>query len=137
MLAVIASQAPAGIEGIPIQVEVDIRRGLPGIDVVGLPDGAVREARDRVRVAIRNSGFRFPPDRILVNLSPAGIKKEGASYDLAIALAILKASEQVSFPDRRRIRRPAGRPTAPFPTTPMALWRTSPASAIPVVGSSA
>ena len=98
MLAVIASQAPVGIEGIPIQVEVDIRRGLPGIDVVGLPDGAVREARDRVRVAIRNSGFRFPSDRILVNLSPAGIKKEGASYDLAIALAILKASEQVPFP---------------------------------------
>jgi magnesium chelatase family protein len=103
MLAVIASQAPVGIEGIPIQVEVDIRRGLPGIDVVGLPDGAVREARDRVRVAIRNSGFRFPSDRILVNLSPAGIKKEGASYDLAIALAILKASQQLSFPDGRRI----------------------------------
>jgi magnesium chelatase family protein len=103
MLAVIASQAPLGIDGIPIQVEVDIRRGLPGIDVVGLPDGAVREARDRVRVAIRNSGFRFPSDRILVNLSPAGIKKEGASYDLAIALAILKASEQVFFPDGRRI----------------------------------
>jgi magnesium chelatase family protein len=103
MLAVIASQAPVGIEGIPIQVEVDIRRGLPGIDVVGLPDGAVREARDRVRVAIRNSGFRFPGDRILVNLSPAGIRKEGASYDLAIALAILKASEQLPFPANRRI----------------------------------
>jgi magnesium chelatase family protein len=103
MLAVIASQAPVGIEGIPIQVEVDIRRGLPGIDVVGLPDGAVREARDRVRVAIRNSGFRFPSDRILVNLSPAGIKKEGASYDLAIALAILKASEQIPFAGNPRI----------------------------------
>jgi magnesium chelatase family protein len=102
MLAVIVSQAPVGIEGIPIQVEVDIRRGIPGIDVVGLPDGAVREARDRVRVAIRNSGYRFPSDRILVNLSPAGIKKEGASYDLAIALAVLKASEQVPFPGRRR-----------------------------------
>ncbi|UCF97181.1 MAG: YifB family Mg chelatase-like AAA ATPase [Spirochaetaceae bacterium] len=101
MLAVIASQAPLGIEGIPIQVEVDIRRGLPGIDVVGLPDGAVREARDRVRVAIRNSGFRFPNDRILVNLSPAGIRKEGASYDLAIALAILRASEQIPFPESR------------------------------------
>jgi magnesium chelatase family protein len=98
MLSVIASQAPVGIEGIPIQVEVDIRRGLPGIDIVGLPDGAVREARDRVRVAIRNSGFHFPNDRILVNLSPAGIKKEGASYDLAIALAILNASGQIPFP---------------------------------------
>jgi magnesium chelatase family protein len=103
MLAVIASQAPSGIEGVPIQVEVDIRRGLPGIDVVGLPDGAVREARDRVRVAIRNSGFRFPTDRILVNLSPAGIRKEGACYDLAIALAILRASEQIPFPGSRRI----------------------------------
>jgi magnesium chelatase family protein len=103
MLAVIASQAPLGIEGVPIQVEVDIRKGLPGIDVVGLPDGAVREARDRVRVAIRNSGFRFPADRILVNLSPAGIKKEGASYDLAIALAILNASGQIPFPKRRRV----------------------------------
>ena len=103
MLAVIASQAPLGIDGVPIQVEVDIRRGLPGIDVVGLPDGAVREARDRVRVAIRNSGFRFPSDRILVNLSPAGIKKEGASYDLAIALAILRASEQIPFPGNRRL----------------------------------
>ncbi len=103
MLSVIASQAPVGIEGVPIQVEVDIRRGLPGIDIVGLPDGAVREARDRVRVAIRNSGFRFPNDRILVNLSPAGIKKEGASYDLAIALAILNASEQIPFPRDRRV----------------------------------
>jgi magnesium chelatase family protein len=103
MLAVIASQAPVGIEGIPIRVEVDIRRGLPGINVVGLPDGAVREARDRVRVAIRNSGFRFPSDRILVNLSPAGIRKEGASYDLAIALAVLRASEQIPFPDGQMI----------------------------------
>jgi magnesium chelatase family protein len=71
--------------------------------VVGLPDGAVREARDRVRVAIRNSGFRFPADRILVNLSPAGIRKEGASYDLAMALALLKASQQIPFPGNRRI----------------------------------
>jgi len=103
MLAVVASQAPLGIEGVPIQVEVDIRRGLPGIDIVGLPDGAVRESRERVRVAIRNSGFRFPSDRILVNLSPAGIKKEGASYDLAIALGVLSASGQVSWNRSRKI----------------------------------
>jgi magnesium chelatase family protein len=95
MLAVLVSQVPYGIEGSPIRVEVDIRSGLPGVDIVGLPDSAVKEARERVRVAIRNSGFRFPPDRILVNLSPAGIRKEGASYDLPIALGILVASSQV------------------------------------------
>ncbi len=77
-------------------MEVDIRRGLPGIDVVGLPDGAVRESKDRVRVAIRNSGFTFPADRILVSLAPAGVRKEGASFDLPIALGILAASGQIS-----------------------------------------
>jgi magnesium chelatase family protein len=76
-------------------VEVDIRRGLPGIDVVGLPDGAVRESKERVRVAIRNSGFTFPADRILVSLAPAAIRKEGSSYDLPIALGILAASGQM------------------------------------------
>jgi magnesium chelatase family protein len=95
VLAVLISQVPVGVEGVPIRVEVDLRTGLPGVDIVGLPDSAVKEARERVRVAIRNSGFRFPPDRILVNLSPAGIRKEGASYDLPIALGILAASEQV------------------------------------------
>jgi magnesium chelatase family protein len=97
VLAVLISQVPVGVEGVPIRVEVDLRTGLPGVDIVGLPDSAVKEARERVRVAIRNSGFRFPPDRILVNLSPAGIRKEGASYDLPIALGILAASEQVSI----------------------------------------
>ena len=97
MLAVLISQVPVGVQGVPIRVEVDLRTGLPGVDIVGLPDSAVKEARERVRVAIRNSGFRFPPDRILVNLSPAGIRKEGASYDLPIALGILAASEQVSL----------------------------------------
>jgi magnesium chelatase family protein len=95
VLAVLISQVPMGVEGVPIRVEVDLRTGLPGVDIVGLPDSAVKEARERARVAIRNSGFRFPPDRILVNLSPAGIRKEGASYDLPIALGILAASEQV------------------------------------------
>ena len=103
MLSVICTQAPCEIEGVPIQVEVDIRTGLPGIEIVGLPDSAVREARARVRVAVRNSGFRFPPDRILVNLSPAGIRKEGASYDLPIALGVLSASGQIRGPQRRRL----------------------------------
>jgi magnesium chelatase family protein len=95
MLAVICSHAPLGMEGELIAVEVDIRRGLPGIDIVGLPDGAVRESKDRVRVAIRNSGYAFPDDRILISLAPAGVRKEGASYDLPIALGILVASGQV------------------------------------------
>ena len=96
MLAVVSSHAPIGMEGELVSVEVDIRRGLPGIDVVGLPDGAVRESKDRVRVAIRNSGFTFPPDRILISLAPAGVRKEGASFDLPIALGILAASGQIS-----------------------------------------
>lgn len=95
MLAVISSHAPAGMEGRLVSVEVDIRRGLPGIDIVGLPDGAVRESKERVRVAIRNSGFQFPADRILVSLAPAGLRKEGASYDLSVALGVLAASGQV------------------------------------------
>ena len=95
MLAVVSSHAPIGIEGKLVSVEVDIRRGLPGIDIVGLPDGAVRESKERVRVAIRNSGFAFPPDRVLVSLAPAGIRKEGASFDLPIALGILAASAQI------------------------------------------
>jgi magnesium chelatase family protein len=103
MLSVVATQAPCELEGSPIQVEVDIRTGLPGIEIVGLPDNAVREARERVRVAVRNSGYRFPPDRILVNLSPAGIRKEGASYDLPIALGVLIASGQLRGPSRRRV----------------------------------
>jgi magnesium chelatase family protein len=96
MLAVVSSHAPLGMDGELVSVEVDIRRGLPGIDVVGLPDGAVRESKERVRVAIRNSGFTFPSDRILISLAPAGVRKEGASFDLPIALGILAASDQIA-----------------------------------------
>ncbi|HEY9592973.1 MAG TPA: YifB family Mg chelatase-like AAA ATPase [Spirochaetia bacterium] len=96
MLAVVASHAPLGMEGELVSVEVDIRTGLPGVDIVGLPDGAVRESKDRVRVAIRNSGFAFPQDRILVSLAPAAVRKEGASFDLPIALGILAASGQIA-----------------------------------------
>jgi magnesium chelatase family protein len=105
MLAVIACHAPIGIEGELVAVEVDIRNGIPGIDVVGLPDGAVRESRDRVRVAIRNSGFDFPTDRILVSLAPAAVRKEGASFDLPIALGILAASGQIAptVPERTMV----------------------------------
>jgi magnesium chelatase family protein len=96
MLAVVSSHAPIGMEGELVSVEVDIRNGLPGIDVVGLPDGAVRESKDRVRVAIRNSGFTFPTEKILVSLAPAAVRKEGASFDLPIALGVLVASGQIS-----------------------------------------
>ncbi len=85
----------AGFEGHLIQVEVFIRRGIPAVDIVGLPDGAVREARDRIRVAILQSGFQFPSGRILINMAPADIRKEGASFDLSLALAVLEASGQL------------------------------------------
>ncbi len=85
----INSFAAHGFDGCIVRVEVDIRRGIPGVDIVGLPDGAVRESRDRVRVAVRNSGFAFPPDRILVNLAPGDLRKIGSHFDLAIAVAIL------------------------------------------------
>jgi magnesium chelatase family protein len=83
---------PYGAQGIIIRVETDIRRGIPGIDVTGLAEGAVREARERVRAAFRNSGFLFPVDRVLINLAPAGLKKDGASLDLPIALSVMAAA---------------------------------------------
>jgi magnesium chelatase family protein len=88
----IMAYMPYGAGGIIIRVETDIRRGIPGIDISGLAEGAVREARDRVRAAFRNSGFKFPLDRILINLAPAGLKKEGAALDLPIALSVMSAA---------------------------------------------
>lgn len=87
----IFSFSPFGYEGALVTVEVDLRRGIPAIDVVGLADGAVKEARERMQAAIRNSGFNFPPERVLISLSPADLKKEGAGFDLPIALAVLCA----------------------------------------------
>ncbi len=92
----ITSYVPGGFEGDVVEVEIDLRRSIPGMEIVGLPDGAVKEARERVRVAIKNSGFTFPKERILVNMAPAGIKKEGASFDLSIALAVLLDSATLS-----------------------------------------
>ena len=88
----IYSYASFGYEGELVTVEVDLRPALPGFEIVGLPDSAIREARERIRVAIRNSGFEYPTRRILVNLYPAGIPKTGAAFDLPIALGILAAS---------------------------------------------
>ena len=93
MLATVLSCALVGIEAHPVQVEVDIASGIPHTQTVGLPDHAVRESKDRVRAALRNSGFAVPPRRITVNLAPAHLRKEGAAYDLPIALAMLAASD--------------------------------------------
>ncbi len=95
MLAKVVSCAIVGLEGAIVGVEVDISPGLPQFTIVGLPDTAVQEARERVRAAIRNSGCTFPMKRIVVNLAPADLKKAGPAYDLPIAAGILLSSEQV------------------------------------------
>lgn len=92
-MANIYSFSPFGYEGSLVNVEVDLRRGIPAVDVVGLTDGAVKETRERVRSAVINSGFEFPPERVLISLSPADLKKEGAGFDLPVALGILNAKE--------------------------------------------
>ena len=96
MLAKVASCAVVGLEGAMIEVEVDISPGLPSFTIVGLPDKAVQEARERVRSAIRNSNYKFPTRRITVNLAPADLKKEGPAYDLPIAIGILISSGQLN-----------------------------------------
>ncbi len=95
MLAKVISCAIVGLEGAIVEVEVDISPGLPSFTIVGLPDAAVQEARERVRAAIRNSGCTFPMKRVVVNLAPADLKKAGPAYDLPIAVGILLSSEQV------------------------------------------
>lgn len=98
MLAVIKSYGLYGLSGYRVDVEVDINQGLPKYDVVGLPDTAVKESKERVRSAIKNSGFNFPVHRITVNLAPANKKKEGPSFDLSIAISILVATGQIENP---------------------------------------
>src|SRR5437870_6016635 len=97
MLAHVQSSTVFGIDAMPVVVEVDISTSVPMWAIVGLPDAAVQESRERVRSAIRNSGYEFPQRRITINLAPADIKKEGPSFDLPIAVGILAASEQVSM----------------------------------------
>ena len=92
MLASLRSAAVFGVEAYPVHVEVDVSFGLPRFTMVGLPDATVRESRDRVRSAIRNSGLEFPPHRITVNLAPADVRKAGSSFDLPIALGLLASS---------------------------------------------
>ena len=97
MFARINSMGLFGIDSYMVGVEVDYGQGLPRIDIVGLPDAAVKEAQNRVRSAIKNSGYEFPKSRITINLSPADIRKEGPVYDLPILIAILKAGNQLPF----------------------------------------
>ena len=95
MLAKVLSGSILGIDAYLVEVEVDIAQGLPVFATVGLPDGAVKESKERVKSAIKNSGYDFPPKRITVNLAPADVKKEGAGFDLPIAVGILTALEVV------------------------------------------
>src|SRR3989442_5427271 len=89
MLATVLSGALVGIDGLLVEVEVDVALGLPQVTTVGLPEGAVKESKDRVRSAIKNSGYELPSRKITVNLAPPNLKKESSAYDLPIALGIL------------------------------------------------
>jgi len=92
MLAKVLSAAVVGIDAILVDVEVDIAQGLPQFATVGLPDGAVKESKDRVKAALKNSGYDFPPKKITANLAPADLKKEGSAFDLPISIGILAAT---------------------------------------------
>src|SRR5512143_3665212 len=92
MLAKVQSAAVLGVDAHPVEVEVDVTsRGLPFFSTVGLPDAAVKESKERVRAALKNTGFDFPLKQVVVNLAPADIKKEGSAYDLPIAIGMLIA----------------------------------------------
>lgn len=99
MLSHIYSCGLSGIDGFSVCVETDISNGLPAFDIVGLPDAAVEEAKERIRSAIKNTGFRFPAKHIVINLAPASKRKEGSGYDLPMALSIICATEQIYAPD--------------------------------------
>ena len=92
-LAIVHSRAQVGVEAPPVTVEAHLANGLPALTQLGLPETAVKESKDRVRSAIQNAGFDFPPRRITLNLAPADLPKDGGRFDLAIALGVLAASE--------------------------------------------
>ena len=97
MFSMVKSVGIFGMESYMIEAEADVSSGLPSFDVVGLPDTAVKESRDRVRAAVKNCGYKFPAGRITVNLAPADRRKEGAVYDLPILLSLLKATKQIDI----------------------------------------
>lgn len=95
-IAKVKTATTFGLDALPVEIEADLSNGLPGFTIVGLPDKAVEESRERVRSAVKNSGFKFPDRKITVNLAPADIKKEGPSFDLSIAVALMAVSEQIN-----------------------------------------
>ena len=95
MLAIVKSMSLHGLDGYLIDVQVDVSSGLPHLEIVGLPDTSIKESKERVRTAIKNSEFEFPSRRIVVNLAPADTRKEGAFFDLPIAIGILNATENI------------------------------------------
>src|SRR5512143_3271410 len=95
MLARTYSCAVVGLDGVIVEVEVDYTNGLPGMTIVGLPDTAVQESRERVQTAVKNAGLHFPRHRIVVNLAPASVRKEGPSYDLPIALGVIVLTDSL------------------------------------------
>ena len=95
MLARVFSCAVIGLEGVIVEVEVDTAQGLPGMDIVGLPDTAIQESKQRVMAAIKNAGYPYPRKRLTINLAPASVRKEGPSYDLPIALGVLACMEMI------------------------------------------
>lgn len=95
MISIVKSMSLHGLEGYPIEVQVDVSGGLPCFEIVGLPDTSIREAKERVKTAIKNSGFELQSRRIIVNLAPANTKKEGSYLDLPIAIAILLNIEEI------------------------------------------
>ena len=103
MLATARTFALSGVDARDVRVEVDVRRGLPSFTLVGLPDAAVRESRERVRSALANSGFEFPQQRVTANLAPADLRKAGPGFDLAIAAAVLAATGQLEAAELERV----------------------------------
>ena len=98
MLAKAYSVGLLGIDGFSVCVEADITGGLPGFEIVGLPDAAVKESKERIRSGIKNSGYVFPSKKLIINLAPANLRKEGPGYDLPIAVSIMSASGQIAMP---------------------------------------
>ncbi len=103
MITLAHSAAMLGIDGYVVRVEADSAAGTPSLSIIGLPDRALGEAKDRVRAAIVNSGYRFPAGRVLINLSPANVRKMGPAFDLSIALALLAIDEQSAHRSTQRI----------------------------------
>jgi magnesium chelatase family protein len=100
MLSRVQSASTLGLNGQKIEIEVDMTQGLPGITIVGLPDTAINEAKERIRLGLKNSGIILPQKRFVLNLAPAEVKKIGTAYDLPMAIAILKALELIQFPEK-------------------------------------